>query len=558
MAMMISKFHKLIQSKVVWTAFAILISVAFVSVYTGSKNSASESRAQMASEAAGRLYGKDVSRAEFGRAYRSMYVIYSLRMGQPISVTDEIDEIISNAAWIRLATLKKTEELGLTVSPQQTIDMIRANPVFQNQQTGQFDKNIYDAVVANFLPSTGMSEKGFEQLMSENVLIEKASRVAAQGALVTEAEIKEAFHLYTDLLTVDYAAIPRSLVETPEVTAEDAKTYFAENQERFRMPEKAIVNFVEFPVTNYTASVEVTDEMVSIYYENNKQRFAKPNVEEGAEPEFLPLDEVKDQITDDIKMALARKAAANAADVFVAELADESTTFAAEAATAGLTVVNTTPAFTLTDSVKGVDPTAPFARSAFALEKNALNYYSDPVVGRDFVYVIELNKKLPSFLPSYEIVQQDAMESAKLAAAEVAYVNKAESLHQEIKDALKSGKTFADLSAQYQLELQTTEPFNITTTLESEYGQQIKSATSDLDAGSLAELIPGNDSYLIAYVSSKVPGDEAVELPAMRQGLSAAISNDKASRMVAEWQQSLLKEAAFVDLRNEPAADSES
>ena len=557
MAMMISKFHKIIQSKIVWTVFAILISVAFVGVYTGSKSSSQKQRSQQASQIAGTLYGEEVTRQEFGKAYRDVYLVYSLMVGRMINETDEIHEIINKAAWIRLVTLKKAEQLGLGASKEQTIAMIQRQPVFRNQQTGQFDKNAYDAFISNFLSRFRMGAKEFEQLMAENVVIEKASAVASQGALVTEDEIKDAFHLYTDMLTVDYAAIPRSLADTPAVTEAEAAAHFEQNKEQFRMPEKAIVNYIQFAVADYADQAIVTDEMVESFYENNKQRFLKPDTAEGAEPEYQPLDEVRESITQGLKMAEARKAAADIADAFVADLADENTTFSAAAEKAGYTVVDSTPAFTLRDRVKGVDPTAPFARAAFGLEKNEIHYYSDPVVGRDFVYVIALNKKLPSFLPSFDIVKKEAMESARIVAAEKAYAEKAASVRGEIKAALQAGKTIADAAARFKLELQTTQPFNVTTQLEDEFGQQIKDATMKLDAGALAELIPASNEFLIAYVSSKETGDETAELPAMREGLAAAISNEKASRMAAAWQESLLKEANFQD-RTEPKTDEES
>ena len=42
MAMMISKFNKLIHNKTVWLVFAIFISVAFVMVYTGGSTDSSQ------------------------------------------------------------------------------------------------------------------------------------------------------------------------------------------------------------------------------------------------------------------------------------------------------------------------------------------------------------------------------------------------------------------------------------------------------------------------------------------------------------------------------------
>jgi hypothetical protein len=551
MAMLISKFHKMIQSKIVWGAFAVLISVAFVGVYTpGAKGRSQARQEQKEGQLAGRLFGEDVSRVELGRAYnniRVMVAMYSM-MDRRFGMSPEEME---RAAWLRLATVKKAQQLGMTASGEQIKQAIQAFPIFMNQQTGQFDKNTYSAVVNNFLPNFRMGAKDLEILFAEQVLIEKVSQIPAQGALVSEEEIKKAFHLYTDLLTVEYVAIPRSLAGTPEVSEADAKAYFDLNQEQFRFPEKAVVHYVQYAVSDYTNQVTVTDEMISGYYENNKQRYLKDpaaQVAEGATPEFKPLEEVKDGIAADIKQALARKAATDQADALVADLSDESATFKSAAEKAGLTIIDSTPAFTLTDPVKGVDPTTRFQRAAFALELDETHYYSDPVVGRDFVYVIALIKKLDSWAPGFDLVKAEATESARIAAAEEAYVEKAEQIHAEIKAALQAGTAFADAAATYKLELQKTEPFNVTSQLQDEFGQQIVRATILHSKGKLAELITTPDQFLVAYVAEKVPGDEATALPGMRAELAANISSEKASRLVASWREALLVEAGFEDL----------
>jgi hypothetical protein len=563
MAMMISKFHKIIQSKVVWTAFALLIAVAFIGVsIPGAGNRKAARQAQKEGQLAGRLFGEDVTRIEFARAYQSTRLNYMLQFG-PFRITDEIHEMISKAAWQRLASLKKAQQLGMTVSPEQTVAMIQRQPVFQNQQTGQFDPNAYNAVLQQIASITGMSPKDMETHYAQQVLLEQIARIPAQGALVTEEEIRKAFHLYTDMLTVEYTALPRSLAPVPEVSDEEARAYFEINKEQFRMPEKAIVDYVQYTVADFLDQVEVTDEMISGFYENNKQRYLKTpaaDAPEDAPPEFKPLDEVKSEITDELKIALARKAAADQADELVAELADETVTFQAAAEKAGRTIVDNTPAFALTDPVRGIDPTAPFARAAFNLEKNASQYYSDAVVGRDFVYVISLNKKLASFLPDVEVVMSQVLEAAKIDAAEKAYIKKAEQVHGEIKAAIKAGTSFADAAAPYNLELKKTEPFNMSTPLTEEYGQQIKGSAMLFDQGSLTDLISTPNEYLIAYVAEKVPGDETVTLPGMRAELADNISNEKAARLAAAWQEGLLEEAGFEDLltRSEEESGDES
>ncbi len=558
MAMMISKFHKLIQSKVVWTAFAVLISVAFVTVYTGSKSSASKARRESESQIAGRLYGEDVSLQEYRHAYRSVYVMYTMMAGRLIDIDENTHPLLAQAAWQRLATVKKARQMGLTVSKQQVVARIEQQPLFQNQQTGGFDRNIFDSFVSAVLPRMQMTLTEFENLMLENVLIEKASSMATQGALVTDAEVRKTFHLVSDKLTVQYATIPRSLAPAPQVTEDDAKAYFENYTTQFMMPEKVSVRYVQYAVADYKNNVLVTDDMVSAFYENNKQRYLKPAAEdapEGAPPEYQSFDEVKDSIAELITTGLAQREAINAADGLVAQLADESVTFEQVAQHAGLSIIDNTPPFAMTDTVRGIDPTAAFAQAAFTLENDPSHYYSDPVPGREYVYVIALEKRLPAFLPGYDVVKEDVLEAAKVAAAEDAYVNKAESIHAEIETALKEGKSFADAASRLKLKIETTEPFSASTPPDVELGQALVQSTIMFDKNTLVDLIPSENEFVLAYVAEKQAADEATELPMIRAQLEAGIRRDKASRLATAWQQSILEEAALEDLLSVPTGD---
>jgi len=551
MAMMISKFHKIIQSKIVWGVFAFLICVAFVGVSApGSRSRKAARREQKAAQLAGRLFGEEVSRIEFARAYQSIRLNYTMQYGS-FRITPEIDEVLVSSAWKRIAMLKKARQLGMAVSPEQNVAIIQSQSIFQNQQTGQFDSNAYNAILQQIRSLTGMMPKDVENHFAEEALLIKVARIPVQGALVVDEEIQKAFHLYTDKLTVEYAAIPRSLADTPEVTEEEAKNYFALNREEFRMPEKRIVDYVQFAVADHLEGAEITDEMVLEFYENNKQRFLKQPADAAAPdaaPEYQPLEEVKDSITEQIQQALARKAAADLADGLVSDLADETTTFEKATQKLGLEIIDNTPAFTLAETVEGIDTTAPFQRAAFMLENDATHYYSDPVVGRDFVYVISLTKIFESFPPAFDVVRKDVFESAKVAAAERAYAEKVEQIHGEIKDALKAGAAFADAVAKYKLELKKTEPFDFSTSLEDEFGQQIKGAAILYGEGDLADLVATPDEYLVAYVAEKTAGDEATTLPGMRDELAGNVGNEKATLLIAAWQDALLEEAGFEDL----------
>ena len=62
------------------------------------------------------------------------------------------------------------------------------------------------------------------------------------------------------------------------------------------------------------------------------------------------------------------------------------------AAAAGKEIIKNIPPFSANETVAQVDPTAPFETAAFNLDLTPNQYYSDPVVGRDHVYVIALQK----------------------------------------------------------------------------------------------------------------------------------------------------------------------
>ncbi len=546
MAMMISKFHKLVGSKKVWTVFAVLISVAFVVAYTGGKSGKQKSRSELEKEVVGSLYGEKVTRLEFGRQYQNTYLLLIIQTGQPLKINDQIDQLIRQQAWERLAILKKAGQMGITVSEEQLANAIRQQPIFRNQQTGQFDRRAYDAFFSQVLPRIGfnMTTKGFELLMHENLLIQKVSGMAAQSALVTEAEVDHAFHVFADKLTVQYAPIPRSMAPAPEVTEAEAKEYYNNYPNQFIFPDKVKVRYIEFPVADYTDEIEVTDEMVAQVYESNKQKFMVEGTEESALPEYQPLEEVRDTIVEEITTGLARRKADNEAGLFVSKLSTQDADFDQLAEAAGKAISTTAP-FALTDTVRGVDPTAQFARTAFTLEDNAHHYYSDPVVGKDSIYVLVLQNRMPSFLPEYEVVAEEVMAAAQIAAEEKAYVEKAEEIHSALEASLKAGSSFADAATKAGLEITTTEPFSVAEPPADELGENILRETVLFDAGTLVDLIPTDNELIVAYVVEKEAADRLMADPNVIDQLKASVQNDKASRMTAAWRDSLLEEARF-------------
>lgn len=558
MAMMISKFHKLIQSKVLWLIFLGVIVISFVLVYIPGLDDMSKSQrnAQRTERLAGKLYGEDVTRQEFSQAYRNVslpYYLYFMQMGSQPPNTPDFNDFIEKSTWQHLAMLKKAQQLGITASTEEAAHALATDRMFAGQN-GTYDPNAYQMMVKQIFPQLGMSEAGLTSYYTQQVIVDKLSRIPEQGALVTEAEIKQAFHLATDERTVQYVTVPRSKVGDVEVTEEMAKAYYENNKDEFTTPEKVDVSYVAFQVNNFTNQVEVTEEMIATFYENNKHRYVKEPVEIETEippePTFQELAEVADEIQSEITTQKARNLAANEADILVSALAKDGATFEDTAQKRGIEIVSGIPPFSATDNVDGIDPTAPFQRVAMTLLNDEAHYYSDPVVGKDTVYVIKLNERLEPFLPGFDLVKDEATISAHLEAEQNAYMEKANEIHTEIKTALANGTAFTNAVASLELATQTTQPFTASTSMANITERMIQQTAVFCAKNMLCELITDTEEPIIAYVSELIPGNEMTELPTRRAELAKMISSSKSGRLLNVWREALLEEAKFEDLLN--------
>jgi hypothetical protein len=550
MAMLITNFNKLIQSKIVWGLFIGLVVFAFVAMDMATPDASPQ---RSANDPIGIVFGDEITRQEFLTSYRNVYLIYSIMTGEALQVDEETDQALTEAAWNRLAVLKKAREQGYSASPEQIVTTIKNLPLFQNQQTGQFDTNAYNAFVDNFLAGLGMDAKAFEDAYEENIILEQAAQVAGEGILVTEEEVLETYHLLNDLITLDTALIPLKDTSAPRVSEAEAQAFYKANSATFELPAKASVHYVEFDVADYTAVVNVTDEMLTQVYSNNLERYrveADPE-NPSATPSYLPLAEVRGALEAIVRTELARQEAFSAADNFVAALSDEGADFAIKANAAGKEVIKNIPPFSANETMEGIDPTAPFAKATFNLDLTPNQYYSDPVVGRDHIYVIALQKKLPAFIPAFEAVKQLAMEQAQQQADANAYREHVTSLYTQVQQAIADGTSFAAAINATSLSLETLAPFNSEQPLEHPQATTLMERTYQLKAAQLAAPIQTKSGVLLAAVKLRDEAD-TTKLSAQRPRIEASLIQQKKANRVSAWQASIVAEAAIEIFEDEP------
>jgi len=547
MAMLISKFHKLIQSKVVWYIILGVIVIAFVGFFTPSMGSRSKQPDQ---KAMGELYGEPVMSQEYRQAYQNTYLWYVLTSGSMPQITDEMSVALRKEAWLRIAALRKAEIEKIGAADQEVVQQIQQLPAFRGE-TGVFDVQVYNAVLQHLRISSLQAEG----ILREQIVMQKLMVRPAQAALISPYELRNAYHLYTDRFVLKTALLPRERIEKEvSVSREEAEALFFEHIEAFRMPAKVRVSYVEWNVSDFLEQAEVPEGAALQVYNQNLENYRIETTNDLDIAEYQSFEEVEAEITDQIREVVARRVAAEEATALVSEIAPQAEgdhpDFSGAAVAAGLTIKKL-PAFGVADELLAVDETAPFRQAAFRLQDDIYSSFSDAVVGQDSVYVLSLEKQYPSFLPDFDVVENDVMEAALEQAVTEAVAARASELQGTLTSALAAGEGFEAVLKPYELTIETTEEFDVTTELTNDYANVLIPICLNTQQGELCRPVPVEEGILIAYVAERHSTDADVGLPAIRQELVAGLSQNRVRQLTAAWQASLLDEAGFKNLMDD-------
>jgi len=574
MPMLIQKFHRMIQSRLLWGLILFVIVMTFV--VWGTQFPSQSGKAKEAN-AAGKLFGKFVDQQEFRQAYFSTYMSAVLSVGRSFDITPRLDQELRKAAWRRLASLIRARELGFQSSDEEVMATIQSHPGFSVE--GRFSPAYYNAFVQNVLGRMGFSEVQFEEHVREEITLQKLQQMVQQGILVSPYEITRTFRSLTDAFDVEYVKLTREDVEkNVKVTREDAQAFFLADPAAFTIPEKVRVAYVEIPAAQFAADLKITEDDQLEYYDRHIDEFTVTNIvpvlpgasadtnasvmgQTTSKVETLSFDLVKTNIQEKLLQELALNRAAEKATDFVVTLAPDregnAPSFDEAAEKAGLQVVKPEP-FALQDDVAGVDAGFAFNRAVFALNKTPDEYFTDAIVGSNAVYVAGLIEKIAERVPEFDEVADEALEAAREHALNEALAKKAQELRETAVKAVDAGKSFAD--AVKPLKVVAVDEFTASSAMSTnEYAEILLRGVLARNQGEISDLLSTeDDAVLLAHVVKRTAGDPA-SLDSLRPQIRDSVKRQRARLLFEDWQSALLREAQFEDrlAAIEAAADEE-
>lgn len=544
---MITKFNKLIANKVVWIGFTFLIVVAFA--FMG-LSGAGDDRDR--DQSMGTLFGDPISFDEYSAARRLAYLGFILSMNEQVD-----EEELQDATWRRLATLRRAREMGIQTTDREIVQAIRNFPDFQHE--GQFHPQIYDQFLNQYLGAMGFRPSEFENFVRQELAIQKIQRMIVESVLLSQTELDRAISTLGDEFTVQYSFISReALGEGLAATEEDARVFFEENTEAFRIPAQVRVNFVRFPVREFMQIVEVSEEQALDYYDRNIDDFiVETEQEEDLDDEDAdlfdlqitePFEEVQEEIIERLTIEKAANEAAHEATDFVISLVPDrhgnAPSFDEAAENFGVEIQTTDP-FSENEIPEGIDAGLAFSRAAFGLLPNPEHYFSDAVRGQDYIYVLALEEQIPSRLPEFEEVLEEALAAAQSEKEANALEELANSFRDLLEETLAAGDSFEDAAEAFLLSV--SDPITFTAAegpQELPYARQLVQAVIAYNAGEIPAPIFVGHGFIVAHIQEREPADPMLYAE-FQPRIISALSGERGMILFRDWEDQLLAEANF-------------
>src|SRR5450432_140103 len=133
----------------------------------------------------------------------------------------------------------------------------------------------YQDLVTRF----GYTVPTFEELVKEEILVNKLRAVVVGSASVTDSEIREQFEKGSTKVKFDYAVIKKDdIVKGLHPADAELKAYFNLNQKNYvnSVPEKRQLKYVVFDTSKLVAQTQVTQQDFQAYYDQHREEYRVP------------------------------------------------------------------------------------------------------------------------------------------------------------------------------------------------------------------------------------------------------------------------------------------
>jgi peptidyl-prolyl cis-trans isomerase D len=128
----------------------------------------------------------------------------------------------------------------------------------------------------DFVSRLGYTVPQFEQLVKDEILLNKVRGLVGAGAAVTDAEVRQQFEKQNTKVKFDYAVVKKDdILKSIRPADAELKAYYDRNKQVYvnSIPEKRQLKYVVFDNVKMLAQTEVTQQELQSYYDQHRDEY---------------------------------------------------------------------------------------------------------------------------------------------------------------------------------------------------------------------------------------------------------------------------------------------
>jgi hypothetical protein len=418
---------------------------------------------------------------------------------------------LTRQSYQRLYLQRRLDEYNIHGDPAAAARL--ANLILANWDEGQ---SISMDQFLQLLKTRGMTAEDFEHFLEGDIAIQQLETVVGlAGKVVTPDEIHSLYVEQYQELAVDavFFSASNSLPKIPAPTPQALGNFYTNQMATYREPDKMQLSYVYYNVTNFMPQAE------QLLGTNLDREVDNAMARVGTNISRLgkTTEEARTKVREILIQQVAGSNALVQAKSLYKEVVDKQTNYLenlnAVAKSKGLEVKVTKP-FDKEYGPSEINLGGSYPVSSFFDLTPEDPMVPSPVAGVDGVYVMALNKFIPTHIPPLDEIKSRVEEDYKFSQAlRIAQVN-GQSFAQTVTNEMAHGKTFAQTCEATRITPVAVTPFSRATARISEVEDradvnEFKNIAFGTPIGGVSRFIETPEGGFVLHVKQLLPVDDA-------------------------------------------------
>jgi peptidyl-prolyl cis-trans isomerase D len=262
-----------------WLKWSLaLVVLAFIIFYIPAFLGRGDNGAGAGSDVVANVDGREISVADFQRAYQSQIQMYRSAYGGNVSEQMlkqlGIDQQILQQMVDEEASLAEAKRRGISVSDAELEQRILAIPAFQ--ENGRFvGQARYAAVLRMQRPPLSIDQ--FEQSMRKSLIIDKLRSALTEWVSIAEKDVEREYVRRNDKVKLEMVTFGVDKFRSEvKVADEELAPYFEAHKDQYRIGEKRKIRYLLVDVDGLRASSRPTAREVQRAYNDSIELYSTP------------------------------------------------------------------------------------------------------------------------------------------------------------------------------------------------------------------------------------------------------------------------------------------